>query len=102
MKEYIASNPIELKGFYAMAAGTVVQLLSSANLVQVMGFLVAVAGLIVQVSAYLKNRAETKKAEEEIRIKKEGEKREAEMHEAQMHFIKRGISRAHKAENEVD
>jgi hypothetical protein len=80
MKDYITSSPLELKGFYTMAAGTIVQLLSSTHVLQLMGFLVAVAGLIVQISAYLKNRAETKNAQAE-------EARAAEKHALEMKIL---------------
>ena len=79
--------PPEVKGFWTMIAGTIVQLFSAAqnlSLMQVMGFLVAVAGLIVQISAYFKNRAETRRAEAE-------EQRSREKHEAEMYFARRKI-----------
>lgn len=96
MKEAIANAPMELKGFYAMLAGSATHLLgflSSASLMQVMGLLVAVAGLIVQVSAYLRNRAETRRVEAEMRIKEVAEQREQEIHEARMHFMRRDLER---------
>lgn len=96
MKEAIANAPMELKGFYAMLAGSathVIGFLGSASLMQVVGVLVAVAGFIVQVSAYMRNRAETKRAEAELRIKIEAEKRAQEMHEAQLYYMKRNADR---------
>lgn len=102
MRDYLSDLPIGVKAFYVMITGSVVQLLSEPGFVHLMGFLVAVAGFIVQVSAYMRNRAETKKAEEETRIRKEEAAREAEMHEAQMHFIRRGIERNMAADNEAN
>lgn len=99
VKDAIVNAPLELKGFYTMLAGTLVQMLSNVSLMQLVGFIVAVAGLVVQVSAYLRNRAETKKAEEELRLKREADKREAELHEARMHFMRRDIGRSN---NEAD
>jgi ABC-type nickel/cobalt efflux system permease component RcnA len=93
VKEAFSSAPMELKGFYTMAAGTIVQILSSATFMQVVGFIVAVAGLIVQLSAWRRNRAETKRAESETRLKEEAARREQEMHEAKMHFMRRDLER---------
>jgi ABC-type nickel/cobalt efflux system permease component RcnA len=93
VKEAFSSAPMELKGFYTMAAGTVVQILSSATFMQVVGFIVAVAGLIVQLSAWRRNRAETKRAQEDTRLRAEAAKREQEMHEAKMHFMRRELER---------
>lgn len=102
MKDALANSPVELKGFYTMAAGSVVQLLSDASVMQVLGFLVAVAGLVVQVSAYLRNRAETRRADAELKLKEEAAAREKEMHEARMHFMRRDAERAMKATGEPD
>ena len=96
MKDAIASAPMELKGFWTMIAGSLAHLLgylSSMEPVQLMGVIVAVAGLIVQVSAYIRNRAEAKRAEAETQLKFEEDKRAAELHEARMHFMRRDMLR---------
>lgn len=94
MKDMWTSATTEAKGFWAIIAGTLVQLFSAVqnlSLMQVMGFLVAVAGLIVQISAYFKNRAETRRAEAE-------EQRAREKHEAEMYFARRKIEQLERQE----
>lgn len=96
MKVELANAPMELKGFYAMLAGSathVVGFLGSASLMQVAGVLVAVAGFVVQLSAYVRNRAETKRAEAELRMKEVADKRAQEMHEAQLYYMRRNAER---------
>lgn len=96
MKDAIVNAPMELKGFWTMVAGSLAHVLgyvSSMEPVQLMGVIVAVAGLVVQVSAYLRNRAEAKRAEAETALKFEEDKRAAELHEARMHFMRRDMQR---------
>lgn len=96
MKEQILSAPLEYKAFYAATAGAAMQVFgyfAAMEPVQLMGFIVALASAAVQISLFLRNRAETKRAEEEMRLKAEAAKREQEMHEAKMHFMRRDLTR---------
>lgn len=75
---------IEWKGFWTIVVGTVTQWAASATALQVIGFLVAVSGLIVQVSAFMKNRAETKRHEAQALVELERNEREKREHAMRM------------------
>lgn len=94
MRTDISSMTFESKAFVVTMVGTLMQFFGNVSFMQVVGFVVAIAGLVAQISAYLRNRAETKNAEEERQIRREADKREAELHEARMHFMRRDIVRA--------